>query len=156
MKKITSLQIRNMAIGLVVAVVFGAIGNYVGYGVMPLDTIPGMLILYAITLLGYLLSAVMPGNMPDMVYVSLIGVLMAIPVNPLSPYVVEHVGKVQLLAVVTPILAYSGLVIGRDWGAFRKLSWRAVIVGIVVICSTFFWSVFISELLLPISQGLLG
>ena len=56
------------------------------------------------------------------------------------------------MAVVTPILAYSGLTIGHDWHAFVKLGWKAILVGCLVIFGTFFWSALIAEVLMKV-QG---
>ena len=58
------------------------------------------------------------------------------------------------MAVVTPILAYAGLTVGRDWKAFAKLGWKAIIVGLIVIFGTFFWSAAIAEVLLRV-QGII-
>lgn len=49
------------------------------------------------------------------------------------------------MAIATPILAYAGLPFGKDLKEFRKLSWRIVVISIVVYTGTFVLSTLIAE-----------
>ncbi|WP_192811839.1 hypothetical protein [Priestia filamentosa] len=49
------------------------------------------------------------------------------------------------MAIATPILAYAGLSFGKDLKEFRKLSWRIVVISIVVYTGTFVLSTLIAE-----------
>ena len=64
--------------------------------------------------------------------------------HPLSWYA----GKVSFLGLCTPILAYAGLSVGKDMDAFKRLSWRIVIVGLFVFVGTFLGSAVIAEAVL--------
>ena len=44
------------------------------------------------------------------------------------------------MAVVTPILAYAGVIVGRDWREFVKIGWKGIVVSLLVILGTFFVS----------------
>lgn len=149
----TKEELLRVIASLVICGILGIIGNFVGYEhCMPLESLPGMVILIAISIVGWALSTVVLTSFPSLVHVSILGILVAMPWSPISSIVVTYVGKIQLMAVVTPILAYSGLTVGRDWQAFVKIGWKAILVGIVVIFGTFFWSALIAEVLLKV-QG---
>lgn len=151
--KLTKTYLIQCVGALLISGFLGIIGNWVGYEhLMPLESIPGMLILIAISLVGIILSKFILKKFPAFLHVSIVGILMTLPWNPLSGVVVEYTSKIQLMAVVTPILAYAGLTVGRDWRAFTKLGWKAIVVGCLVIFGTFFWSALIAEVLLKV-QG---
>lgn len=153
--KLTKEDFWQCIAALLISVVFGVVGNFIGYNhVMPLESIPGMLIFAVISLLGWLLSKVILKKFPAFLHVSILAILATVPIHPLAPIIVEYTSKIQLMAVVTPILAYAGLTVGRDWKAFAKLGWKAIIVGLLVIFGTFFWSAVIAEVLMRV-QGVI-
>ena len=49
---------------------------------------------------------------------------------------VEETSQVTFLATTTPVLAYAGLSLGKDLGAFRRLSWRIIPVALAVTAGT--------------------
>ncbi len=60
-----------------------------------------MLILSVITLAGLLLERYLPFNIFSIIYISLIGIAVSLPMMPTSPFVVKYVGQVELLSIVT-------------------------------------------------------
>ena len=139
-------QLYNMVDSVVV-------GNYVGFGVDILESIPGMAILVAISAAGLVLAKLIPFNIPAICYISIIGILIAIPASPISGFVVEATNKINLLAICTPILAYTGVSIGKSWADFKKIGWRGVVVTLLVIFGTFFTSALFAEILMRM-QGI--
>lgn len=128
--------------------------NWLGYDIMPLSAIPGMLILIVICLVGFVLSAIIPVNFPSVGYIALVGVLVSMPWMPGSEFVVKWTNEVQLLALTTPILAYAGIAIGRSWADFKELGWRSIIVSTLVIFGSFLASALIAEIVLRL-QGII-
>ncbi len=147
LKKIANMR-GNWVAGLLMLCVMGMVGNFIGFKVLFADSIPGMLILFAIAVVSLVIEAFFPSKFPTIAYTSLVGIIAALPFFPGSQYIVKYVGQIQLMAIVTPILAYAGLIVGRDWGAFKKIGWKGTVVGIIVLFATFFWSCLISELIL--------
>jgi len=152
MKEITSRTITQWVKTLLLSGIFGMIGNIVGYQIMPWDSLPGILILIIIGIIGLFFSKIVGKSLPAFVHVSIVGILVSMPWCPISGFVMNWVGKVNLMAIVTPILAYAGLTVGRDWRSFTKIGWKAIFIGLLVIFGTFFWSALIAEVLLRI-QG---
>lgn len=139
---------------LVIIGLAGVLGNWAGYDVMPLKALPGMGILIAVSLLGFILHALIPVNFPSVAYISIIAVIISMPWMPGSELVVKWTSEINLLALTTPILAYAGIAIGRSWADFVKLGWRTLIIATLVLLGTFLGSAVIAELVLR-AQGII-
>lgn len=142
-----STQLKEWVVILLIVAVIATIGNFIGYDIGIIDAIPGMLVLFAISIIGLILNYVIPFNIPTVIYISIIGMLVAIPASPISEPVIEWVSQVELLALATPILAYSGVVVGRDWKDFSEVGWEGLIVALLVVVGTFLVSSGIAEVL---------
>lgn len=147
-KRCTFDTVLEWALVLLISGSIMLVGNFVGYGNAILTAIPGMLILIAISVIGLVLAKIIPINMPAICYISIIGILIAVPASPVSSYVVDACGKVSLMAICTPVLAYTGVSIGKSWSEFKKIGWRGVIVTLMVMFGTFFTSALFAQLLL--------
>ena len=120
----------------------------------PLANIPGVLILLVISLIGLVLAELVPAVHVS-IWITLIGVLLAMPYNPVTgPFVAEQVGKIGLLPLATPILAYAGVSIGKDWVEFKKIGWRGIIVAFLVMIGTYVGSAIIAQIILK-AQGII-
>ena len=119
--------IVNWILLLVIFSVITVIGNWVGYKHPIADSLVGMLILSVITLAGLLLERYLPFNISSIIYISLIGIAVSLPMMPTSPFVVKYVGQVELLSIVTVFLAYVGIGIGKNWEQFKAMGWRGMI-----------------------------
>ena len=132
------------------------IGNWVSskFTVTLLESIPGILILLGIAIAGTTLGKIMPGNIPGVIYITLIGILLAVEGSPTAAYVNAAVGKIGLLPLATPVLAYAGVNIGKDWAEFKKIGWRGILVALCVMVGTFVGSAVIAHVILS-AQGLI-
>ena len=114
-------------------------------------SLAGMLILTLITLVGYFLSYVVPAKkISAVLWISIIAILVASPISPVSDFVVKSVDNVSINAIITPILGYAGIIIGKDWGAFKKVGARGIIVSIFVIIGTFLISSLLGDFFMSI------
>lgn len=150
-------MLKNIQEWIILLVIFGftaTIGNWLGYDVLPLTAIPGMIVLILISLLGLILQKALPFNIPSVAYIGIIGIIVSMPWMPGSTWIVETTTHVNLLALATPILAYAGIAIGRNWADFAKLGWRSIVVAILVFLGTFLGSAIIAEVILRM-QGII-
>ena len=137
--------IINWILLLVIFSVITVVGNWIGYKHPIFDSLIGMLILSIITLAGLLLERYLPFNVSSIIYISLIGIAVSIPMVPTSPFVVKYVGQVELLSIVTVFLAYVGIGIGKNWDQFKAMGWRGIITG------TYLGSALIAHIVLVLS-----
>ncbi|MFR3751690.1 MAG: DUF3100 domain-containing protein [Enterocloster sp.] len=132
-------------ISLTVMVILTMACNIVGYGGRFLESIPGMLILCVISFLGLTAKHFIPSSLPAVTYIGIIGMLAAVPASPVSAPIIYWTGKIDLMASITPILAFAGVLLGKDWKAFLSIGWKGVLVSLLVIFGTFFTSGLIAQ-----------
>jgi MFS family permease len=128
------------------------IGNWVAVKVNPVTAFPGILFIYIICVVGVLLAHFVPIYVPTIAYVGTISLVLTIPGMPYSKEILAAVGKVNFLALATPIIAFTSLSIAKDLDTFRQQGWRIVVAALITLFSVFFSAVIIAEVCLRI-QG---
>ncbi|MBR5954474.1 MAG: hypothetical protein IK021_03545 [Methanobrevibacter sp.] len=131
--------------------VITVIGNYVGYKHPMADSLIGMAILSLITLAGVWMERKLPLNISSIIYISVMGILLAFPGMPTSRFVLHYVSQVELLSIVTVFLAYVGIGMGKSWEEFRALGGRAIIVTMLVIAATYYGSAVVAHIILTLT-----
>lgn len=140
----------SILIALFFTIIACTVANMVGYESLG-NSLPGILVLSAITLVGYFLSYVVPlKKISAVLWISIIAILLASPISPISDFVITSVDNLNINAIITPILAYAGVIIGKDWGAFKSVGVKGVIVSIFVIIGTFLISALLGDFFMGI------
>ena len=116
------------------------------------DSIIGVLLLSAISLVGLTISNFMSRfvKLPSMMYVSLLGLLLACPVSPVKDIIVETTTPVAFLAPATALGAFAGISLGKDLKEFAKMGWKLVVITLFVITGTFIFSALVADVVLKI------
>jgi hypothetical protein len=143
------LGVVAIVVGLLLIGFYGLIGNRLNYGT-PLDmtTLGGMAIILVVVLVGYALYRLTARKLPVVLFVSLIGMGLTYPASSHAAVITELTGRVNFLALATPILAFAGLAIAKDVPVFRRLGWRIVLVSLLANAGTFLGASLIAQLLL--------
>ena len=136
---------------LIIFSVITVIGNYLGYKHPMTDSLVGMGILSLITLAGVWMERELPFNISSILYISVIGIILALPGMPTSEFVLYYVSKVELLSIVTVFLAYVGIGMGKSWDEFKALGWRAIIITVLVIASTYYGAAIVAHIVLVLT-----
>ncbi|MCC8125845.1 MAG: hypothetical protein LIO92_00370 [Clostridiales bacterium] len=136
-------------------------GNFIstmksGEGITPPEAFPGLIVLAVCVLLGCLLHEMvdmaLPKNLPDIVYISLVAILVSIPgLFPFSDICNVWMDKVDLMSLITVLMAYTGISIGKDLGTFKQQGAAIVIVALITFFGTFIGSVLIGQTVLGLS-----
>lgn len=124
------------------------LGNFIGYEVMPVAALPGIISLMVIVLVGMVIHEVLPFKLPAIAYIGILAFLITIPGVPGAEKIAEWTSEVNLLALTTPILAYAGISIGNSWADFAKMGWKTIIIGMLVLIGTYLGSAIIAEIIL--------
>lgn len=138
-------------------IVVGALtltANWIGYGVGPLDAAPGIALIVSVGLVSIVLGRVLPLDLPSFAYAMVIAFLLAVPFSPVQEQVLAVTERIDFLATTTPILAYAGLSIGLQTTRMKQVSWKLVLVAVLVFFGTYFGSAVISHLILTF-QGII-
>ena len=131
-----------------------ALANFVGFQVGLFESLPGIAILVAISLVAVVLTKLIPLKLPIVAYCSIIGLIVACPISPVSQYVIDAVNKIQFTAPLTMVGAFAGISISDQIKDFAKQGWKMLIICIFVMTGTFLGSVLISQLLLTLTNAI--
>ena len=150
-ENVTVHGIFNWILLLVIFSVITVIANYVGYHHPMEGSLVGMMILSLITLAGVWMERNLPWDISSILYISIIGIVLAFPGMPTSEFVLHYVSQVELLSIVTVFLAYVGIGMGKSWDEFKALGWRAIVITLLVIAATYYGSLLVSHIILVLS-----
>lgn len=137
---------KDKILTFIVIGIIALMGNWIGYDVSPIDALPGMMIIVAVTILGFFLAKIIPIKLPVVIWVSMLGLLITTPIFPGNAAIIKATEQVDFMALATPILAYAGLSFGKDLKEFKKLGWRIVVISLVVYTGTFVLSTLVAEI----------
>ena len=139
------LIISGLGIGL---------ANFVGFQVGFMDSLPGILVLLAISIAAVVCTKLIPLRLPIVAYCSVIGLLVASPISPVREFVIESANKINFTAPLTLVGAYAGISISDQIRSFLKQGWKMIIVGVLVMTGTFLGSAIISKVVLSLTGAI--
>ena len=147
--------VKQLGLLLMVSVII-ILTNVIGYKMPVKDSIIGVLLLSAISLIGLTISKFMSRfvKLPSMMYVSLLGLLLACPVSPVKDIVVETTTPVAFLAPATALGAFAGISLGKDLKDFAKMGWKLVLITLFVITGTFIFSALVADIVLKMTGAI--
>ena len=147
--------VQQLGLLLMVSVVI-ILTNVIGYKMPVGDSIIGVLLLSAISLVGLTISNFMSRfvKLPSMIYVALLGLLLACPVSPVKDIIVETTTPVAFLAPATALGAFAGISLGKDLKEFAKMGWKLVLITLFVITGTFIFSALVADVVLKITGAI--
>lgn len=147
--------VQQLGLLLMVSVII-ILTNVIGYKMPVKDSIIGVLLLSAISLIGLTISKFMSRfvKLPSMMYVSLLGRLLACPVSPVKDIVVETTTPVAFLAPATALGAFAGISLGKDLKDFTKMGWKLVLITLFVITGTFIFSALVADIVLKMTGAI--
>ncbi len=147
--------VQQLGLLLMVSVII-ILTNVIGYKMPVKDSIIGVLLLSAISLIGLTISKFMSRfvKLPSMMYVSLLGLLLACPVSPVKDIVVGTTTPVAFLAPATALGAFAGISLGKDLKDFAKMGWKLVLITLFVITGTFIFSALVADVVLKMTGAI--
>jgi hypothetical protein len=147
------IDLADHAVVLIVVLAIALVGNFLGPDLPLLGAVPGMLLLYAIVMVGLVITKYAPFYLPSVAWISFVGIVVTLPFVPGSGWIGGWVEEVDFLALATPVLAYAGLAITRsEMVTFRASGWKLVIVAFLVFTGTYLASAAIAQVTLSL-QG---
>ena len=147
--------VQQLGLLLMVSVII-ILTNVIGYKMPVKDSIIGVLLLSAISLVGLTISKFMSRfvKLPSMMYVSLLGLLLACPVSPVKDIVVGTTTPVAFLAPATALGAFAGISLGKDLKDFTRMGWKLVLITLFVITGTFIFSALVADIVLKMTGAI--
>ncbi len=140
------LSLKDTVLALAVLSVVSLVSNWAGTGNSVVEALPGMLILFVIVVIGLLLKAAIPLALPAVAWVSLVSVLVTLPVSPIAEFLLTQLKTINFLSMVTPVLAYAAIAIGRsEITLFKRSGFKIVLIALLVFTGTFMGSVIVAD-----------
>lgn len=146
--KITIKTVIDWITILIIFSFITAIANFIGYHSPIGESLIGMFILCAITLVGLLMEYLIPKDIPSIIYISIIGLIVALPISPISGPIIYYTAKINLVSITTILLAYAGIAMGNNLHEFKKVGVRGVIVTFLVITGSYVGAALVAEAML--------
>lgn len=128
-----------------------ALANLVGFQVGLMESLPGILVLICISVVGVGVSKIIPLKLPIVAYVSILGLLVASPISPIREFVIESAGKINFTAPLTMVGAYAGISISDQIKDFLKQGWKMILIGLFVMTGTFVGSAIIAQITMKLT-----
>lgn len=121
-------------------------GNWYNYKTAPDATVfIGLAVIVAVVAAGYGLYRLSGARLPAVLWVSLVAMVLTYPSLPFAAEIAAVTGKINFLALATPVIAIAGLSIAKDVPIFRRLGWRIVVVSLLANAGTFLGATVIAE-----------
>ena len=104
------------------------------------------MILCIISLLGLLIEKTVSLNIPSILYISIIGLLIAFPWSPISEQVIYYTSLIDIIPLTTILLAYAGIARGKELSDLKKDGLKGILVTFFEILVTYLASALIAQL----------
>ncbi|ADO47140.1 hypothetical protein [[Enterobacter] lignolyticus] len=127
----------------------------VGKGMSPVAALPGAAVMFVVIIASLQIKMWLPKvPLPAFAWSTLIALLLSMPYSPVSEVFMNMTNKIDFLATTTPLLAFAGLSVGNSLDKLKSLSWKIVVISLVVFTSAFLGAAFVAELILKY-QGII-
>ena len=141
-----TLTLKENLIALAVISLVSLVSNWAGTGANPITTLPAMLIIYVMVIIGLLLAKFVPIGFPAVAWVSLVSVLLTLPVSPVAELILTQLKQISFLAMVTPVLAYAAIAITKmEVDLFKRSGFKIAIISILVFTGTYVGSALVAN-----------
>ncbi|MDO4295890.1 MAG: hypothetical protein Q4D90_07010 [bacterium] len=131
-----------------------ALANFVGFEVGFMESLPGILILLAISMVSVFISKLVPLKLPIVAYCSILGLLLSCPFCPAREFVIASANKINFTAPLTMVGAFAGISISGQLKEFAKQGWKMILIACLVMTGTFLGSAIISQIMLSFTHAI--
>ncbi|MBK5242306.1 DUF340 domain-containing protein [Clostridium sp.] len=142
------MKLKDSFFILSIVAVLCLVSNFVGSNNGIMKSVPGMIILAALTMAGILLNKIIPLKIPSVAYVVVLGCIVTVPGFPGADMVNEWMKNISFISLTTPILAYAGIALTKDIDTFKKTGWKIIVVSCAVFIGTYLGSALIAQTIL--------
>ncbi|HBG3258252.1 TPA: hypothetical protein ACG3JQ_003235 [Clostridioides difficile] len=151
-----NLNFKKSSYQLLVMSVIGVIiliGQRISVGTSIVTALPGMVMLILAAMAAMIIKDLFPKSIfPAFGFATIIGLLLSMPYSPTSEVFLTNTNNINFMAITTPLLAFAGISVGNKIEALKEMSWKIVIISLIVFTTIFFACASIAHIVLSI-QG---
>ena len=153
---LANLNLKKSSYQLLVMSVIGVIiliGQRISVGTSIVTALPGMVMLILAAMAAMIIKDLFPKSIfPAFGFATIIGLLLSMPYSPTSEVFLTNTNNINFMAITTPLLAFAGISVGNKIEALKEMSWKIVIISLIVFTTIFFACASIAHIVLSI-QG---
>jgi len=125
------------------------LGQSIGMNKSFIAGIPGMFLIITLALSALFIKDTFPKfPLPAYALSTIIGMIFSLKSIPVSSLFMKHINNVEFMAITTPLLAFAGISVGDKIEQLKEMSWKIVIIAVVVFTSIFFTCALIAQTVL--------
>lgn len=129
------------------------VGQQIGMGISIAKAGLGMLLLILAAMSALIVKDLFPKSIfPAFGWSTIIGLLLSMPYSPTSKIFLSNVSNVNFMAITTPLLAFAGISVGNKINELKAMSWKIVVISVIVFTAIFFACASIAQIVLKL-QG---
>ncbi|MCJ0277221.1 hypothetical protein J0W63_14490 [Clostridioides difficile] len=151
-----NLNLKKSSYQLLVMSVIGVIiliGQRISVGTSIVTALPGMVMLILAAMAAMIIKDLFPKSIfPAFGFATIIGLLLSMPYSPTTEVFLTNTNNINFMAITTPLLAFAGISVGNKIEALKEMSWKIVIISLIVFTTIFFACASIAHIVLSI-QG---
>lgn len=151
-----NLNLKKSSFQLLVMSVIGVIiliGQRISVGTSIVTALPGMVMLILAAMAAMIVKDLFPKSIfPAFGFATIIGLLLSMPYSPTSDVFLTNTNNINFMAITTPLLAFAGISVGNKIESLKEMSWKIVIISLIVFTTIFFACASIAHIVLSI-QG---
>ncbi|NMS89146.1 hypothetical protein HGQ85_04330 [Clostridioides difficile] len=151
-----NLNLKKSSFQLLVMSVIGVIiliGQRISVGTSIVTALPGMVMLILAAMSAMIVKDLFPKSIfPAFGFATIIGLLLSMPYSPTSEVFLTNTNNINFMAITTPLLAFAGISVGNKIESLKEMSWKIVIISLIVFTTIFFACASIAHIVLSI-QG---
>ncbi|HBG1362353.1 TPA: hypothetical protein UL242_003348 [Clostridioides difficile] len=151
-----NLNLKKSSYQLLVMSVIGVIiliGQRISVGTSIVTALPGMVMLILAAMAAMIIKDLFPKSIfPAFGFATIIGLLLSMPYSPTSEVFLTNTNNINFMAITTPLLAFAGISVGNKIETLKEMSWKIVIISLIVFTTIFFACASIAHIVLSI-QG---
>ncbi|MFQ4200414.1 hypothetical protein C3B57_05165 [Clostridioides difficile] len=151
-----NLNLKKSSYQLLVMSVIGVIiliGQRISVGTSIVTALPGMVMLILAAMTAMIIKDLFPKSIfPAFGFATIIGLLLSMPYSPTSEVFLTNTNNINFMAITTLLLAFAGISVGNKIEALKEMSWKIVIISLIVFTTIFFACASIAHIVLSI-QG---
>jgi hypothetical protein len=87
-----------------------------------------------------------PSPLPTFAYATIIGIVICLPDTIVRTFLLDSIGKISFLSCCVPLLAFAGLSVGGKMEELKKMSWKIILLFLLVSTCCFFGAAIVAQI----------
>lgn len=138
-------SINNMKF-VFIALLLAAFTQYLTTGTPMLEMVDSVLVMAGLMFVSMVAKEYIKSPLPTFAYATIIGIAICLPETAFRDYMLTSVGKISFLSCCVPLLTFAGLSVGGRIEELKKLSWKIIVLFLVVATSCFFGASMVAQI----------